>query len=466
MCRFLTLAPVGLDLATTFGNTPARRSFDYDAAAYLTNRLDQKNRTDSWFGAGLALVAGFLYYLSIKPAHAHFDYTFRIAQALLSGHVGLPAHPGAWLNEMVPMGKEHFYSVFPLGAVLVTIPSALMHKWAWIIGWPARPTAAIVAGGCVYFFYGLTFVREMSRGRRVLLALFPIFGTWAWCNLGFAGAWQVALGFALLGEAGALYYTLVRPNPLLAGLWFSVAFGNRTELLITMPVYIYWWLWRQKENTSSEPFLPGTGPIWHQLRAWRPRWADLRRIIAWPQWVDVRRFVSIPAILLLFTAAYNLERFESVSDFGYARIPGVLKEPWYLHGLFSIQAIRGNAYEMLFRAFGDIPVFPYIQPYPFGGSIFWASPFLFLLFREGGKNRWLYWATIGVLTIVLWTHGNPGGWQYSYRYAMIMLPWMFLLLTKNGPRRLTATETTLYVLSVAISGLAVWQFLWTNRIHM
>jgi hypothetical protein len=187
--------------------------------------------------------------------------------------------------------------------------------------------------------------------------------------------------------------------------------------------------------------------------------------MAWPQWTDLRRFVSLPAILLLFTAAYNLTRFDSVTDFGYARIPGVLKEPWYQHGIFSVQAIRGNAFEMLFRGMGDIPNFPYLRWYGFGGSIFWASPFLFLLFREGGKHRFICWATIGVLTAVLWAHGNPGGWQFSYRYAMIMLPWMFLLMVENGPRRLTATEVSLFVASVLLCGCAVYEFLWANMIR-
>lgn len=410
------------------------------------------------------MVAGFLYYLATKAAHGHFDYTFRIAQALLNGHVGLIGHPGAWLNEMVPMGGQWHYSVFPLGAVLVTVPSALMQKMHWINGWPARQTAAVVAGGCVYFFYSLTFVTDISRPRRVLLALFPIFGTWAWCNLGFAGAWQMALGFAMLGEAGCLYYTLVRPSPLLAGFWFAVAFGNRTELLVTGPVYVYFWLSRPAGNADSVALPFGTG-WWRLLFFWRLRWHDVRQFIASPQVTDLRRFFSIPAILLLFTAAYNLVRFDSVKDFGYARIPGVLQEPWYQHGLFSLHAIRGNAYEMLFRGMGDIGEFPYLRPYAFGGSIFWASPFLFLLFREGGKHRFICWATIGVLTLVLWMHGNPGGFQYSYRYAMIMLPWMFLLLVENGPRRITATEGSLFVVSLLLSSMAVYQFLWANSVH-
>src|SRR5438876_11106028 len=72
-----------------------------------------------------------------------------------------------------------------------------------------------------------------------MLALFPIFGTWTWCNLGFGGAWQIALGLGLLGQTAALYFTLVRSLPLVAGALFTMAFGNRIELLITLPLYLY-----------------------------------------------------------------------------------------------------------------------------------------------------------------------------------------------------------------------------------
>ena len=103
--------------------------------------------------------------------------------------------------------------------------------------------------------------------------------------------------------------------------------------------------------------------------------------------------------------------------------------------------------------------------YPFGSSIFITSPFLFLLFREGGKYKRVCWIAIAILTFVLWCHGNPGGWQFSYRYAIILLPWMFLLLVGNGPAKLSVIELSLFVVSVAINALAMWQFLWTNEIH-
>jgi len=188
--------------------------------------------------AGLFFVAALAFYFSTKPAHQHFDYTARVALTLLNGHVGIQTRPPSWLNEMVPFNGS-YYSVFPLGAVLSVLPFAVLQKAGWIHAFPARALAALIAGLCVFFFFRLSSLEGKSLSRRILLAFFPVFGTWLWCNLGFAGAWQLALGFAILGEAGALYFTLVRPCPLAAGAFFAMAFGNRTELILTLPVYLY-----------------------------------------------------------------------------------------------------------------------------------------------------------------------------------------------------------------------------------
>jgi hypothetical protein len=385
----------------------------------------------------VAISAGALFYFTTKPSHAHFNYTFRVAQALLRGEAGLTEQPGSWLNEFV-LANGRYYSVFPLGAVLVNIPAAVGVNFGIVSGWPARGMAAAVAGGCTFFFYGVTRIRpEITTPRRILLALFPIFATWTWCDLGFGGAWQIALGFAVLGQAGALYYTLVERNARLAGLWLAIAIGNRTELLLTLPIYLYFW--------ADQPL---------RLRNLGNR-AQVERLA---------NLLLFPIALVGATAIYNWARFGSPADFGYTRIPGVLKEPWYQHGIFSLGSIRWNAYEMLFRGVGDLPSFPYLKPYGFGCSIFLASPFLFLLFREGGRYRAMCWLTIAVLLLLLWAHGNPGGWQFSYRYAMILLPWMFLLITGNGPVRLSATEVCLWTVAVAINAVATYEFLWTTII--
>src|SRR5206468_5007877 len=137
------------------------------------------------------------------------------------------------------------------------VPVALLRNLGVIESFPGHILAALIAGLCVYFFFQLakafgadySSLEIKSLARRIMLALFPIFGTWTWCNLGFGGAWQIALGLALLGQAAALYFTLVRPSPFIAGTFFALAFGNRTELLITLPLYIYF-LWRHPNDTT------------------------------------------------------------------------------------------------------------------------------------------------------------------------------------------------------------------------
>ncbi len=409
------------------------------------------NDRDFWIALGVSLFAATAFFFSTKATLHDLDYTSQIASALLHGELGLRETPPEWLNEMIPKGNA-YYSAFPLGAVLSMVPVALVQKARLIHTFPGHVIAALIAGLCVYFFFQLPKVfgvayanlKSKSLARRIMLALFPIFGTWTWCNLGFAGAWQIALGLALLGQTAALYFTLARPSAFVAGAFFTLAFGNRTELLITLPLYLYL-LWRPPSGTGFT-------------------WKDLKQGIGENGWM-LCRFLSLPAILALATAAYNFARFHSIFDFGYIHIPEVGQEPWYKHGLFSIQAIPWNIYTMLFQGFESISYFPYVQPNGFGCSIFLASPFLCLLFRQGGQYKGVAWVAIAFLTLVLWLHGNPGSWQFSYRYAMILLPWMFLLLTGNGPAVISMPDISLFIVSVAINAIATWQFLWTDQIQ-
>ena len=428
------------------------------------------------FSAALAvsLFAAIAFYFSTKATLHELDYTNQIASALLHGQLGLREKPPDWLNEMIPW-EGKYYSAFPLGAVLSMLPVALLRSAGLIQSFPGHILAALIAGLCVYFFFQLargfkgdwdnsspTRSIALSPSRRILLALFPIFGTWTWCNLGFGGAWQIALGLALLGQTAALYFTLVRPSPFIAGAFFTLAFGNRTELLITLPLYLYL-VWSRcshggacsprrmspcsKEENSSRASTQRGGYKLHET---------VSMLVG---------FLSLPATLALLTAAFNFARFHSIFDFGYIHIPEVAQESWYKHGLFSIQAIPWNIYTMLFQGFESIGYFPYIQPNGFGCSIFLASPFLFLLFRQAGRYKLVTWVAIALLTLVLWLHGNPGSWQFSYRYAMILLPWMFLLLTGNGPAKISVPEITLFTVSVAINAIATWQFLWADQIQ-
>ena len=181
------------------------------------------------------------------------------------------------------------------------------------------------------------------------------------------------------------------------------------------------------------------------------------------------KFSIAPLVLGLATLLYNYLRFHSPLDFGYARIPGVLKEPWYAHGIFSIYAVTDNIKAMLLDpSWKVLNQYPYLVPHAFGGSIFLSSPFLVLIFKPGARDRKMKIAArvaITLLIIPLWLHGNTGGWQFSYRYMMILLPWIFVLLLESTSARVTLVESGLCGISILINAWASYLFLWTNYVQ-
>ncbi|MDQ4120932.1 MAG: hypothetical protein M3209_05755 [Acidobacteriota bacterium] len=385
----------------------------------------------------VVLLTGFIYYFSNPKPQTHFDYTLRVAENFLHGKIGLTEKPPSWLNEMIPF-EGRWYSAFPLGAVLMLLPAAVLKAAGIINENPAGLLAAFAASATAVFLLLIAAHYEYSWRKRILFAAAILFGTWMWTNLMMAGAWHLALGFAVLGEAGAIYFSVFNRRPIAAGFFFALAFGNRTEILLTAPIFMYLLVQSTNEIQNSKLKIQ-----------------------------NLAFFCLFPFVLGVSTLVYNYLRFHSFGDFGYARIPGVLNEPWYAHGIFSLSYIPLNVREMLFTQWKSLPTFPYLVPTGFGGAIWWSSPFLFFLFRPHARNKILWrvaWIAIFVLTFLLWTHGNPGGWQFSYRYAMTLLPWIFLILLENSPEEITPVEWFVYPASIAINAYATYLFFWTDYV--
>ncbi len=386
--------------------------------------------------ATLSLAAAMIYFLSNPKPQNYYDYTFRVAGRLLSGAISLSEPPPPWLNEFVPFRGGH-YSVFPLGAVISMIPAAFLKAIGLIRDMPGAWIAAILAGATAWLLLAIAERYHAPRIRAILMTAGVLFGTWMWTNLTFAGAWQLALGFAVVGELGAIYFTIFDRRPLLAGAFFALAFGNRTEILLAAPLFFYF-----LNRAKADKITDDTKPI-----------------------VKFAKFAAIPFVLGVATLVYNFVRFGSVSDFGYARIPGVLQEPWYRHGIFSTQYMPDQAWQMLLKLWDIVPSFPYILPDPFSSSILLSSPFLVLILRIGAKDgavKLASWLAIIALTFVLWMHGNAGGYQFGYRYAMVLLPWAFIILLESANRRISILEWSLYIFSIAANIYATWLFHWTE----
>jgi hypothetical protein len=391
-----------------------------------------------------AFLIGSIYYFSNPKPQTHFDYTLRVAENFLRGKIGLTAQPPSWLNEMIPF-EGRWFSAFPLGSVVTVLPVAALKTTGIISENPAGFLGAFAAAATAFFLFLIAAHYNYSWKKRILLVAAILFGTWMWTNLMMAGAWQLALGFAVVGEAGAIYFSVFNRRPLVAGFFFALAFGNRTEILLTAPIFMYLTV------QSSRFKVQGSGKTQNSKSKIQ----------------NLALFCAVPFVLGVSTLVYNYLRFHSFGDFGYARIPGVLNEPWYRHGIFAFSYIGLNAQEMLWTQWKFLPTFPYLVPSGFGGAIWWSSPFLFFLLRPRARNKVLWraaWLAILILTFLLWTHGNPGGWQFSYRYAMTLLPWIFVILLENSAEEITPLEWFAYLASIAINAYATYLFFWTDYI--
>jgi hypothetical protein len=418
----------------------------------------------------VSLLTAVVYYFSNPKPQSFYDYTFRVAANMLHGHVAFNLAQPAWLNEFVPC-EGYYYSVFPLGAVLSMMPSALLKVLGIITDMPGALIAALIAGACCWFCLKIADRYEIDNTKRILYSLAILFGTFAWANLTFEGAWQLALGFAMLGELGAIYFTMYDRRPLLAGIFFAVAFGNRTECLLTAPILLYL---LNRNTVTSETVAhaetakqttqrkKGKAKDDHSTRSTESSLEGFSPLVR-----ATALFCSVPFVLGVSTLVYNFTRFHSFTDFGYARIPGVLDEPWYKDGIFSINYIPRQAYEMLLKLWDWKSTFPYLVPNGFSGSILLSSPFLLLTLRVGAKDgaiKLASWLSVAVLAFTLWMHGNSGGWQFAYRYAMVLLPWIFVLLLESAKKHVTKIEWALIGFSFLANAYATWLFNWTDYV--
>jgi hypothetical protein len=440
---------------------------------------------------GLCLLVGLIYFFSNPKPQRHYDYTFRVADNILRGAIGFKEKPPSWVNEFVPF-EGNWYSVFPLGGVVTMMPFALLKVFGFVKEMPAGFISALTAGFTMLFLLLIARRYDYGLDKQILLSAAILFGTWTWVNETMAGAWQLALGFAMLGELGAIYFTVFNRKPLLAGLFFAMAFGNRTEILLTAPIFMFLLLRdsefqiqdsrleaseiepptvkkkkKHKKKGKASKSEQNNQPVFQNFKAEISKIKSEILNLESGMLNRLAAFCAVPFVLGVLTLIYNYVRFHSFTDFGYARIPGVLDEPWYNHGIFSLYYIPGQAWEMLWKPWETKDAFPYLVPNGFSSSILWSSPFVLLILRFGARDKilkYLAWLAIFPITIVLWMHGNSGGWQFGYRYWMIALPFVFLILLENSPKKITPLEWAAYGFSFIINAYAVYLFNWSEYV--
>ena len=85
----------------------------------MKNVSDKKK--DFWLAAGLSLFAALVFNFTTNATLNNFDYTGRIASALLHGHLGLGTQPGSWLKRKWFRGRASNMRSFPLAYSLMVL---------------------------------------------------------------------------------------------------------------------------------------------------------------------------------------------------------------------------------------------------------------------------------------------------------------------------------------------------------
>jgi hypothetical protein len=168
--------------------------------------------------------------------------------------------------------------------------------------------------------------------------------------------------------------------------------------------------------------------------------------------------LAVPALLL---AAYNVARFGSPIDFGYAHIPSgetglITDEPWFSEGLLSISYIPRHLKVMFIDAFAIVPEPPFFKPSYSGASLVLTAPFVFCAILARG--RIVPWLWLGVLLVllpdVMW--GSWGFAQFGYRRILDAMPLLLLLLGLAFRERIDWLGRTTIVVGVAVHAYGIY----------
>lgn len=155
---------------------------------------------------------------------------------------------------------------------------------------------------------------------------------------------------------------------------------------------------------------------------------------------QIFKLITLPLVSLALFGFYNYYRFGNFLDTGYGYIPetfpGLIAAKEY--GLFSLKHLPGNLYILLFKSpepiyldnFSFVLKFPYLEASKWGMGIFFTSPVLVYLILAQLKERYVLSSliTTGILLIVPLTFYGMGIWQYGYRYALDIYPFLLLIL--------------------------------------
>lgn len=333
-----------------------------------------------WFIAlGIFALTLAVYLFFCKKEYEILHYFLPLANSILHGKINIEGFDN--LNELVVShGKS--YVVYPPMPAIALIPFALIFSLNISQVYPQIIFAALSGA----FFY--LFLSKITKTRTAfILTMLLLFGTNFFMTSMIGRSWYFAHVCAVLFLSLSLYFAASK-KPFLTGLFFIFAGLSRLPVLLALPAVIYF------------------------LRPKKSGWLYLLLPIA---------------IGISFYLVYNFVRFGDFLQTGYSLIPGVLEEPWFKQGIFSLSYIPRNLEAIFLYLPKIIDKAPYIKFSSMGMALWLTTPALLLLglVIKNKTSRVMILTSLLVLVPSL-VHGTVGFSQFGYRFSLDFI--IFLLI--------------------------------------
>ncbi len=340
-------------------------------------------------------------------------------------------HLPADYADKVIWENQTYLPLAPLPAILL-LPLTATFGFAFDELWLAYLfTGANVLGAWLL----LKRLRVPREFRWTLLALF-FCGTIYLADWSTGRSWWLAHILATTFLLLAIDETLTRRRAWLIGAWLGLAFLSRAPTIFATPFFV--WLLKPADQS----------------------WREWRWLIS--TGTQLALGFALPA---LFFFDYNYARFGSPFETGYryAHLATLTLAAALQQGMFSPVHLAKNLYALLLAAplaYPSFPApvlqFPYVFPSPWGMSIFLTTPAFIYIFAANWRERIVRaaWLAVGLVLLPLVLYYGVGWYQFGYRYALDLYPFLFVL-TALGIKTMTRARW-LIVASIAINVWGAW----------
>lgn len=352
--------------------------------------------TDRRIALGLAALGAGAYIAASLGHTTVYDYFGRLAVAITEGHLWLDGAP-PHLNELARGVGGHLYSAVPPLPALLILPLLPFGEPAALQTLISAASGGLVAAPMFLAQRALGVPRPLS----VFTALFAIFGTTLWVTAVDGRSWFAGGAVGALFLALALWCAAAGWRPAIVGAILGAAVLARLPIVLAAPGLL---------------LIATRGDLRAALRALPP-------------------FALGIAPFLAIQVAYNLARWGTVTDAGYAIL--IVNDPFYPHGLFDLRYVPRHIYALFFEPPGFVDGDPFfLRARSIGMSAIVTAPPLLWVARAATSGR-SFWAT-GPLALACLplvpdvVYGGIGFEQYGYRRILDVLPFLVVLAAVGG----------------------------------